>query len=330
MATLIGPGRVGKAIAGMLGAELGAVVTRQSGAVDPHGQGPIYVCTTNDALDWVLEQTPRNRRCDLVFFQNGWLAPWLAHNSLRLGPGSAAGAAAEGGAAAAAGREAEAARGDGGGAGGAEASGPGSAVEVTLVALYMAAGPDGTAKDGLRTVASGRWAQHVSRTLSRGAVRCRAVGGADMYGAVVEKLLWACVFWMMSAALGGMNVGDIVARHRGDVAALTAELLPPLCRQLRGIAAAGAGPEAAEAAAALEAPAGAERVVAALVEYSVSISSAVPSRDMALAEFRWRNGALLDMGPTPLHVSWLRRAGVPAELLEGHGVAARAEPEVAG
>lgn len=46
----------------------------------------------------------------------------------------------------------------------------------------------------------------MSRTLSRGAVRCRAVGGADMYGAVVEKLLWACVFWMMSAALGGMNV----------------------------------------------------------------------------------------------------------------------------
>lgn len=133
-----------------------------------------------------------------------------------------------------------------------------------------------------------------------------------------------------SAYAGWSQVGDIVARHRGDVAALTAELLPPLCRQLRGIAAAGAGPEAAEAAAALEAPAGAERVVAALVEYSVSISSAVPSRDMALAEFRWRNGALLDMGPTPLHVSWLRRAGVPAELLEGHGVAARAEPEVAG
>ncbi|KAG2442911.1 hypothetical protein HXX76_002987 [Chlamydomonas incerta] len=313
----------------MLGEELGTVVTRQSGAVDPHGQGPIYVCTTNDALDWVLEQTPRSRRRDLVLFQNGWLVPWLGQNSLRLGGGSVAAAEAEGQAAASGSEAAAPGAGDGAATADADADAAASVAgaggdEITLVALYMAAGPDGTATDGLRTVASGRWAQHVSHTLSRGGVRCRAVGGADMYGAVVEKLLWASVFWMMSAALGGMNVGDIVTGHRGDVAALTAELLPPLCRQLRGIAAAGAGPAAAEAAAALEA--GSELVVDALVEYSLSISSAVPSRDMALAEFRWRNGALLGMGPTPLHVSWLLRAGVPAELLEAHGVAAGAGP----
>ncbi|KAG2443026.1 hypothetical protein HYH02_009441 [Chlamydomonas schloesseri] len=315
-------------------------------------QGPIYVCTTNDALDWVLEVTPRSRRRDLVLFQNGWLAPWLGHNSLWLGGAGEAAAAKDLGAAAADVAEGKAAARKAAGVGAvtgptttATGAGAGAAPgvagegdEVTLVALYMAAGPDGTAKDGLRTVASGRWAHHVSRTLARGGVRCRAVRGADMYVAVVEKLLWACVFWMLSSALGGMKVGDIVEEHRDDVAALTAELLPPLCRQLRAMAAVpaaavavaageeedSAGREAAGAAAAAAATleAGTERVVAALVEYSLSIAGAVPSRDMAVAEFRWRNGALLDMGPTPRHVAWLRRAGVPQELLQAHGVAA--------
>jgi hypothetical protein len=41
-----------------------------------------------------------------------------------------------------------------------------------------------------------------------------------------EKLLWACVFWLLSAALGGMPVGEVATTHRDHVAALTAELLP--------------------------------------------------------------------------------------------------------
>jgi hypothetical protein len=43
---------------------------------------------------------------------------------------------------------------------------------------------------------------------------------------VQEKLLWACVFWLLSAALGGLPVGEVATHHREDVAALTAELLP--------------------------------------------------------------------------------------------------------
>ncbi|KXZ56706.1 hypothetical protein GPECTOR_1g636 [Gonium pectorale] len=151
-------------------------------------QGPIYVCTTNDSLDDVLQRTPPSRRRDLVFFQNGWLLPWLQKHGL--------------------------------------------ADEVTLVALYMAAGPDGTAKDGGRTATSGRWARHVAHTLARGQVSCSVVDSPDMCRALVEKHLWASIFWMLSAALGGAQVGHIVAQHRSDVEALVDELLPLLRESL--------------------------------------------------------------------------------------------------
>lgn len=45
-------------------------------------------------------------------------------------------------------------------------------------------------------------------------------------------------------------------------------------------------------------------------DYSASISAAVPSRQMALAEFEERNGWFLSQRRTPLHAQWLERAGV--------------------
>jgi len=47
-----------------------------------------------------------------------------------------------------------------------------------------------------------------------------------------------------------------------------------------------------------------------MAAYSLSIPAAVPSRQMALAEFEWRNGWLLSQARTPAHVAWLARAGV--------------------
>ncbi len=46
----------------------------------------------------------------------------------------------------------------------------------------------------------------MAATLARGGVSCREVDGAGLAAALVEKQLWACIFWMMSAALGGKQV----------------------------------------------------------------------------------------------------------------------------
>lgn len=55
-----------------------------------------------------------------------------------------------------------------------------------------------------------------------------------------------------------------------------------------------------------------EGVCQSMAAYSLSIPAAVPSRDMALAELRWRNGWFLARARTPAHVAWLARAGVEA------------------
>ena len=56
----------------------------------------------------------------------------------------------------------------------------------------------------------------------------------------------------------------------------------------------------------------AEQAAASMAAYSLSIPAAVPSREMALAEFVWRNGWFLSQQRTPAHAAWLARAGVEA------------------
>jgi hypothetical protein len=47
-------------------------------------QGPVWVCTTNDALeDVVLRAVAPSQRQQLVFIQNGMLLPWLTNHGLQ-------------------------------------------------------------------------------------------------------------------------------------------------------------------------------------------------------------------------------------------------------
>jgi hypothetical protein len=60
----------------------------------------------------------------------------------------------------------------------------------------------------------------------RGRPGRQVVDAEDFQRRSVEKLLWATVFWLLSAARGGLPVGLVATLHRGDVEALVAELLP--------------------------------------------------------------------------------------------------------
>ncbi|KIY95098.1 hypothetical protein MNEG_12864 [Monoraphidium neglectum] len=78
---VIGGGRVGTAISRMYAPRPAPILRRGEAVPDlprPGADaGPIWVCTTNDALDEVIAATPQGRRGDLVFVQNGMLLPWL-------------------------------------------------------------------------------------------------------------------------------------------------------------------------------------------------------------------------------------------------------------
>jgi hypothetical protein len=177
---------------------------------------------------------------------------------------------------------------------------------ATQVLLYLAAGNDGLFKDGKQTVCIGKWAQWFSNdVLLKNNLACRVVSDPNEYKVLmVHKLLWACIFWMMSAALGGATVGQIVETHRKEVADLVKELL---CSVITSITCTSDGGEQEEQQII-------DSCIEAVIAYSLCIPDAVPSREMALKEFKWRNGWFLELEQhsfeSKLHREWLRRAGV--------------------
>jgi hypothetical protein len=116
------------------------------------------VATRNDALDAVVEATPAARRKDLVFLQNGMLAPWLA------------------------------ARGLGG-------DGPDAATQVLVYFAVAAKGDaptDGVTDlnpEGL-TAAHGRHAAAVAARLAGAGLSCHVLGREEFDASMLEKLIW--------------------------------------------------------------------------------------------------------------------------------------------
>lgn len=81
---VVGAGRIGGMVVDLArrqGVEV-AVAGRQGPVATTGGRGPVLVCTRNDALADVVARTPGDRRDDLVFVQNGVLAPWLRARGL--------------------------------------------------------------------------------------------------------------------------------------------------------------------------------------------------------------------------------------------------------
>ncbi len=82
--TVVGAGRIGGMIID-LAARQGLpceVVGRDGPTTAPDGSGLVVVCSRNDALPDVIARTAAGRRADLVFVQNGVLAPYLRNQGL--------------------------------------------------------------------------------------------------------------------------------------------------------------------------------------------------------------------------------------------------------
>merc|ERR1719329_1281392 len=80
--TIIGGGRIGGLLHELNGGA-DQLITRSSDETIPAGvEGPIYVCTRNNDLEKIIEDCPANRRCDLIFLQNGILTEYLKTKGL--------------------------------------------------------------------------------------------------------------------------------------------------------------------------------------------------------------------------------------------------------
>ncbi|CAI5465679.1 unnamed protein product, partial [Closterium sp. Yama58-4] len=184
-AVIIGAGRVGQALEKMGGGR--DVVVRRGEKVPEGGEGPIIVCTRNDALDAVVDAVPESRRQDLVFIQNGMLDPWLASRGLQ----------------------------------------DATQVLVYFAVAKAGDPPlDGITDvnpEGL-TAATGKWAEAVAARLKSAGLSCKVLSPSAFRRPQLEKLMWICAFMLVGARNGGVTVGEVESQHREAVALLINEL----------------------------------------------------------------------------------------------------------
>jgi hypothetical protein len=262
-------------------------VDADGGPLPPPG-APLWVCTTTDGLGSALLSVPEERRPDCIVLQNG-----VVTDELR-------------------------------------GAGMGALGSTTRVVLYLRAGAaaaegDGWEDGGGRTLVScsGLHREHAALVLPGARV---AETPAEFARAARDKLAWACSAWLLSCGgvVGGekarrpLSLGEVAEGPLGDdLRALAMELAPAAAaavKQENGVAAGGQGME--EETEEEERASCADAVVA----YCLSIAAAVPSRELALREWRWRNGAVLRAAEAlggarlPMHARWCERAGVRLEV----------------
>ena len=233
---LVGKGRVGRALLRMANdpnpivVDRGDSLRRRLDALSPPPlasagrpaaapAGPIYVTTTNDALEGVIADCPLERRPDLVLLQNGMLLPLLERHGLDTGAtqallylsAAADGSYVDGGRTAVCGRCAERTR-------------MGAWGLSCAPAAVCQPAPERCCPSA--PLAPFRWAGALAELLHAGGVQCQVVGHDAYLALMLEKLLWSSTYWLLSAALGGLTVGAVAERHSGAAAELTSELLP--------------------------------------------------------------------------------------------------------
>ena len=142
-----------------------------------------------------------------------------------------------------------------------------------------------TPVDGGGSVVCGPWGETFAEMLRSAGIECTVVDRQTYQRQMVEKLLWNCIFGLLSQKHAA-SVGDVVDRYRSEVDVLVEELAPLAEREL-GIR--------------LE-PGVSQR----LCDYSKSVAD----YRGAVKELPWRNGWFLNIAKTPKHVQWLKEVGV--------------------
>ncbi|CAK9085972.1 unnamed protein product [Durusdinium trenchii] len=180
-AVIVGGGRLGEAFAKM-GLRQDVIVRRGETFPSDAPEGPIYVCTRNDALEEVIRMVPEERHEDLVFVQNGVLMPFLDR---QLRPGL-----------------------------------PVTILLVYFAVAKKGEPPlDGktdTDPEGLSAVnAGGKWAREVHWRLTSSDLACRILRDMEFKQAYWEKNLWISAYMMVDELIGQLAVA--VSASQADV-----------------------------------------------------------------------------------------------------------------
>lgn len=156
----------------------------------------------------------------------------------------------------------------------------------TQALIYFAVQSKGdTPVDGGGSVVWGRWAEALCQRLHSAQIDCRVVDRLSFNQQMLEKLLWNCIFGLLSQYYQ-LSVGEVVRQHPAAVEILVQELAPLAEAQLN-----------------LSLKPG---VSQRLCDYAL----AVADYRGAVKELAWRNGWFLKLAITPRHRQYLEAVGI--------------------
>lgn len=139
--------------------------------------------------------------------------------------------------------------------------------------------------DGGGTVVWGRWAEALASRLQGAGLECSVVDRLSYGRQMVEKLLWNCIFGLLSQYYQ-LTVGEVVQKQRQTVELLVDEL-GPLAEQALAIT-----------------------LVNGVSDRLCNYSLAVADYRGAVKELAWRNGWFLKLAVTPKHRELLEAVGI--------------------
>lgn len=157
--------------------------------------GPIYICTRNNDLDAIIASTPEDRRCDLVFLQNGYLSRYLKSKGLQDNT---------------------------------------QALVYFAVSKLGEAPIDGITDmnpEGLTSV-TGKWADDFASRMEALDLTCHIVDADKFKISMLEKHIWICAF-MAVGSKHGCTVGEVEKEHSEEIRAVIAELAAAAAKRER-------------------------------------------------------------------------------------------------
>lgn len=158
-----------------------------SSSINEDSSGPIYVCTRNDDLLDVLNKTPKNRKGDLVFLQNGILEPFLHQHDLHENTQGLIYFAI-------------------------------SKKGETPIDGKTDLNPEGL------TAVTGKWANDFQIRLNSVGLACHVLDKKNWEIAMFEKLIWISAFMIVGAKHGGCTVGEVESKYNQQVCQLVREM----------------------------------------------------------------------------------------------------------
>jgi hypothetical protein len=162
------------------------LLSKREETIPDEGMGPIYLATRNNDLDAIIAKTPKTRRGDLVFLQNGILTNYLKSKGLSDNTQGL----------------------------------------IYLAVSKKGEKPiDGITDlnpEGL-TAITGKWADDFALRLKKAGLSCHVLDKPTWTAAMLEKHIWICAF-MAVGAQHKCTVGEVEKDHNEEVRKLIREL----------------------------------------------------------------------------------------------------------